>query len=143
MNTPPSEDDWRSEPWCLDAKAAYEQFNGTTLDEAFDMISDDAINRQEDLMFVPSLCFRYYLPAYLAYLRSDTAKGDSDGASCLFGLIDHRIDDLSGDDLLLRKVVEVVAFLGQHQEWYDADAAMYGSFERKATRLLRKLSTDE
>jgi len=139
MNVPPSEDDWRSEPWCLDAKAAYGRFNGATLDEAFGMISDDALNREEDLMFMPSICFRYYLPAYLSYLTSDAAKGDSDGASCVFGLIDHRIDDLSEDPVLLRRTAETIAYVGERQEWYDADAAIYGSFERKANRLLRKL----
>lgn len=142
MNAPPSEDDWRSEPWCLDAKAAYERFNGKTLDEAFDMVSDDALNREEDLLFMPSICFRYYLHAYLSYLRSDAARGDSDGASCVFGLIDHRIDDLSMDPVLLRKAAETIAYVGERQEWYDADVEIYGSFERKANRLLRKLNID-
>jgi hypothetical protein len=142
MDKPPSENDWRSEPWCLDAKAAYERFNGATLDEAFRMISEDALNRQEDLMFMPAICFRYYLPAYLSYLTSDAARGDSDGASCVFGLIDYRLDDLSVDAVLLRTTAETIAYVGERQEWYDADAEIYGSFERKASRLLRKLNTE-
>ncbi|TWU40852.1 hypothetical protein [Novipirellula artificiosorum] len=142
MNTPPSEDDWRSEPWCLDAKAAYARFSGATLADALRMIVEDAINREEDLMFMPAICFRYYLPAFLDYLASDAAKGDSDGASCVFGLIDHRLDDLSTDPVLLRKAIETIEYVGEHQEWYDADESIYGSFERKANRLLRKLSRE-
>ncbi len=140
MNTPPSVDDWHSEPWCLDAKAAYERFNGASLDQAFALISDDALNREEDLMFMPAICFRYYLPAYLSYLVSDAAKGDSDGASCIFGLIDNRLDDLSVDPALLRRTAETITYIGERQEWYDADEAIYGSFRHKAKLLIRKLS---
>ena len=140
MNTPPNEDDWRSEPWCLDAKAAYERFNGATLAEALGMISEDALNREEDLMFMPAICFRFYLPAYLSYLISDAAKGDSDGASCVFGLLETRLSDLSVDPLLLRKAAETIEYVGKRQEWYDADESIYGSFARKANQLLAKLS---
>ena len=104
------------------------------------MIAEVALNREEDLMFMPAICFRYYLPAYLAYLTSDKASGDSDGASCLFGLIDHRFDELSVDPSLLRQAAETIAYVGERQEWYDADAEIYGSFEQKANRLLRRFS---
>ena len=41
-------------------------------------------------MFMPLACFRYYIHAYLDYLLSDKSEGDSDGASCFFGLIEFR-----------------------------------------------------
>lgn len=139
MSAPPTEDDWHSEPWCLDAKAAYERFNGKTLDQAVSMIAADALNREEDLMFMPAICFRYYLPAYLQYLISDSSHGDSDGASCVFGLIDHRLDDIVGDATLLRNVGGTIAHVCDRQSWYDADESIYGSFRRKAGQLLCKL----
>lgn len=138
MSTPPNEHDWHSEPWCLDAAAAYRRFHGKTLDDAGSMIAADALNRQEDLMFMPAACFRYYLPAYLSYLTSDASRGDSDGASCLFGLIDHRLDEIGVDPALLGRVAETIAWVRDRQSWYDADESVYGSFARKADRLLRK-----
>ena len=139
MSTPPSEDDWHSEPWCLDAKAAYERFNGRTLDEAVFMFAQDALNREEDLMFMPRICFRYYLPAYLQYLMSDASHSDSDGASCVFGLIDHRLGDIIGDASLMRNVVGTIEHIGNRQSWYDADESIYGSFRRRAVQLISKL----
>ncbi len=141
MIAPPTEDDWHSEPWCLDAKAAYERFNGKTIEQAVSMIAADALNREEDLMFMPAICFRYYLPAYLRYLMSDASQGDSDGASCVFGLVDHRLDDIVGDAKLLHNVVRTIAHVRDRQSWYDADKSIYGSFKRKALRILRKLQS--
>ena len=140
MSAPPTEDEWHSEQWCLDAEAAYEVFSGKSLDEALSMFAEDALNRQEDLMFMPAICFRFYLPAYLSYLASGEAKGDCDGASCVFELVDHRLDDLLLDADLLRQTAEAIAYVGGRQEWYGAPTAIYGSFHRKADRLLRKIT---
>lgn len=139
MSTPPNKDAWHSEPWCLDAETACEHFNGKTLDEAISMFTENALDYQEDLMFMPATCFRYYLPAYLQYLMSEASRGDSDGASSVFGLVDHRLEDLFRDATLLRHVTKTIAHMGERQSWYDADESLYGSFRRKADRLLSKL----
>lgn len=49
----PTEDDWRSEPWCLDIPIAYEHFSGKSLSEAVSMFDDNAICYQEDDVFRP------------------------------------------------------------------------------------------
>ena len=78
---PPDEDDWRSEEWCLDTEWAYKHFLREDQEEAVQLFEENAIIYQEAVMFMPSRVFGYYLQAYITYLMSQAAKGDSDGAS--------------------------------------------------------------
>ncbi len=112
----PSETDWRSEPWCIDIPIAYEHFFGKSLDEAFALFVEKSICYQEDVMFMPKACFRFYLYAYMSYLLSPISSGDSDGASCFFELVEFRIDDiLSSDPVLGIRVSEVLNRLRDNQ----------------------------
>ena len=135
--TIPSESDWRSEPWCIDTPYAYEHFLGKTLDEAFDLFVQYSIYYEEDIMFMPVLCFRYYIHAYMNYLLSDKSKGDCDGASCFFGLIEVRKDDIcTSEDKLRNRISEVLQHIGARQEWYDADLDIYGNFSMRSSKAL-------
>ncbi|MEI7929683.1 MAG: hypothetical protein WCH40_14125, partial [Verrucomicrobiales bacterium] len=67
----PTEIDWRSEPWDLDIPYAYKHFFGKDLQEAFDLFVDNSACYQEDIMFMPLVCFRYYVLAYTSYLLSE------------------------------------------------------------------------
>ena len=88
-------------------------------------------------MFMPLVCFRYYIHAYVDYLLSDKSEGDSDGASCFFGLIEFRKDDvcISGDKLRNR-VSEVLRHIRVRQKWYDADPDIYGDFAKRSDEIL-------
>ena len=57
----PTEADWRSERWDLDVAHAYGHFFGKSIAEALDLFAEDALTYQEDILFMPFLCFRYYL----------------------------------------------------------------------------------
>lgn len=144
MNTMtiPSESDWRSEPWGIDTPCAYENFSGKTLDEAFDLFVKNSLYYQEDIMFMPVLCFRYYIHAYIDYLLSDKSEGDSDGASCFFGIIEGRKNDIctSGDQLRDR-ISEVLHYIGARQEWYSADLDIYGNFMKKSAKVLSLINS--
>jgi hypothetical protein len=58
--TIPAEVDWRSEPWGIDTPWAYKHFFGKNLAEAFDLFVENAMHYQEDIMFMPLACFKYY-----------------------------------------------------------------------------------
>jgi hypothetical protein len=136
----PTEADWRSEPWCLDIPIAYEHFFGKSLDEAFALFVDNALYYEEDVMFMPTACFRFYINAYMSYILSHSSSGDSDGASCFFGLVECRIKDiLSSDSALTARISEVLTRLRDNQALYDADEAIYGSFSKKADACLRMI----
>jgi len=59
----PTEDDWRSEPWDLDVEYAYSNFHGKTMAEAIQLFEENALRHEEDVLFMPSRVFGYYLRA--------------------------------------------------------------------------------
>lgn len=134
----PTEADWHSEPWTIDVPYAYRHFFGKNLVEAFDLFVENALCYEEDVMFMPLACFRYYLHAYIDYLLSEKSVGDSDGANCFFGLVECRTDDINGTgEILQRRVRDVLTRLRNSQQWYDAEPEVYGDFKARADAALR------
>ena len=104
------------------------------------MFEKNAIGYSEDLMTMPTPCLNYYIKPYMDYLLSDQSQGDSDGASCFFGLVQIRnIDIRSFKTDIVQQVVAVLHNLSAHQEWYDADPSIYGSFANKSERAIVSL----
>ncbi|MCP4774496.1 MAG: hypothetical protein GY880_09675 [Planctomycetaceae bacterium] len=137
----PTESDWRSEAWCLDAEYAYRIFNGKTHSDATKLFQEHAIGRQEDVMFMPNACFPYYFNVYMDYLLSSDAKEDSDGASCFFSLVDFKRPEIKSlDEWLIKKTIKTVAHIGKNQVFYDADVDIYGSFHDRATETINRLA---
>ena len=85
-NNIPSESDWRSEPWGIDTPYAYNHFQGKSREDAVEFFVENAIYYQEDIMFMPEACFRYYIHSYMDYLFSGRSAGDSDAANCFSAL---------------------------------------------------------
>ncbi len=136
----PTEADWRSESWCVDMPRAYERFYGKDLDEAFELFVENALSYQEDIMFMPLTCFRYYVQAYASYLLSEASEGDSDGANCFFCIVKYRAKDIrSSVAVVVDQITRTLGKLKQKQAWYDADDEIYGSFEAQASACLKHL----
>ncbi|MDR3638194.1 MAG: hypothetical protein P4L84_30600 [Isosphaeraceae bacterium] len=135
----PTEDDWRSEPWHLDLDWAYKNFHGKTFAEAVRLFEDNALVYQEDVMYMPGRVFRYYGRAYIAYLLSDTARGDSDGASCFIGLINHKAE-FQPDDIrpLWSEIEPVLHKLAEHQDEFGADWMPYRSFRARIHEIVQR-----
>jgi hypothetical protein len=74
----------------LDEQVAVRHLAGKTLDEAEALFRDNALRYQEDLMFMGPVAFRFYVPAYVNYLRSAASSGDPDAVNCFVGLVRHR-----------------------------------------------------
>lgn len=129
MDKIPTESDWRSVPWCLDIPYAYEHFNGKSLDEAVQLLVENALYYQEDLMFMPTPCMHFYIHAYINYLMSDASIEDCDAASCFFGLIKIRAEDMiAAGDTMLSRLSVLLDRLETHQNWYHAPPDIYGDF---------------
>ena len=140
----PTETDWRSEPWNLDIPYAYRHFSTKSLEEAFDLFVDKSLYYQEDIMFMPLPCFRFYVMAYANYLLSDQSKDDSDGASCFFGLVESRRDDIrSSSEQLIAHIIRTLENLRENQEWFDADENIYGSFWAQSETCLKQIKAEQ
>jgi hypothetical protein len=136
----PGLEDWHSEPWCLDAKAAFEHFHGKTIAEAVRLFEDNSLYYQEDVMFMPSRVFGYYLFAYAMYLLSDAAADDLDGASCFIVLIDHKARMQQADIVpIWNDVRQILEHLAANYGFYGASPEIYGSFRARCETIVRLL----
>ncbi|MFO1523571.1 MAG: hypothetical protein U1G05_16370, partial [Kiritimatiellia bacterium] len=133
MKTIPTEADWMGHPLARDEAYGHEHFFGKTLPEARALFVENALRYQEDIMFMPTPCFYFYAHAYIDYLMSEESRGDSDGASCFFGIAEIRASEIScAPDELQTRIRDLIRHLGEHQDWYDAEPEVYGSFRARA-----------
>jgi len=86
----PTEQDWANPYDDLDIGSAKECFFGKTLEEAEKMFVYNALHYQEDVMWMPSVPFRYYVHAYMNYLLDSQSEHDTDTASCFLGLVEFK-----------------------------------------------------
>ena len=138
----PTEEDWHSDPWDdLELPYAYKHFAGKSVEAAATLFAGDALSRQEDLCWMPAVCLRYYIKAYIAYLRSSESQWDADAASAFFSLIKLRGDDIrSFDEEGLDMIADTLRHLSTMQSWFDADQEIYGDFEEHAENALKSIS---
>jgi len=86
----PTEQDWENPHGDLDIITAKEHFFGKTLEEAEELFVKNALCYQEDVMWMPSVPFRYYVHAYMNYLLGKQSEYDTDAASCFLGLVEFK-----------------------------------------------------
>lgn len=140
MNSIPSEEDWRSEQWDLDIPYAYKHFAGKSLDESIALFRHAASLYQEDLIYMPTACFRYYIKAYTAYLLSDESKGDADGANGFFSLVKFRKADIRDlDEASREEIARTLQEIASKQHWFDASVEIYGDFKRHTRKSLKAI----
>ena len=95
MTGPPTLRDWRFEeplndPPADDEQYAFHHFFGKSLEEAELLFVENAIYYQEDLMWMPAVCSRYYLMAYCDYwFRHELRLLGADRECKLPGLPSH------------------------------------------------------
>ena len=127
----PSRADWGDiDKNDLDAKWAFDTFLGKSFTEAEAMFESNALYYQEDLQSMPAVPFNFYAPAFIKYIISERAKGDSDGASSFLRLV---IWLLKSNRKILnpemeRALVSAAEHVAQRQEFYDADVSIYDNF---------------
>ena len=131
--------EWHSEPLCLDGEHALKTFFDKDHAEAYELFCENAMHYEEDLVFMPLRCFRYYVHSYMDYLLSNESEEDSDGASAFFVLVKLRALDLTADAedvALAQAIAKTLKHLAENQRWYDANVDIYGSFPERAKECL-------
>ena len=136
----PSKDDWE-EAWTgLDEACAFRNFFGKSLADAHRLFVQCALVYQEDLVYMPEKPFKYYVRAYIHYMRSEKSKGDSDAANCFLGLVETRLRDhpewLEANWNQIDPILHRIA--NQQEDFYAASPSIYGDFAKKVVRLIEK-----
>lgn len=141
----PSRSDWGElDVRDLDAKSALESFVGKSFSEAESMFRSNALYYQEELQSLPVIPFNFYAPALVSYLMSDSAKGDSDGASSFLHMLawmfksNRQVIAPQTQTILL----EAANRIAQRQEFYDATEHIYGKFADIYSEIRRLVNND-
>jgi hypothetical protein len=127
----PSQSDWgETDENDLEAKSSLESFLGKSFSDAEAMFRRNALYYQEELQSLPAIPFNFYAPALASYITSESAKGDSDGASSFLHMLiwilrsNRQVIAASTE----RTLVQAANQVAQQQEFYAAPEDIYGKF---------------
>lgn len=134
----PDKADWEGYEADLEVKYLHKLFFGKSNAEVEKHFADGrAVERMDELLFAPRRVFQYYVHAFIAYLMSEEAKGDSDAASPFLSLLEARE---KRDPVSVAAIYPVLAksidFVASHQEHFEADPSIYGDFRKRALHIL-------
>ena len=118
----------------LDERSACESFLGKTLEQAEGMFRENSMLYQEDLMWMGPTAFCFYLPAFLNYLRSDSAV-DAD-LSCLAMILEYRLEnDATALIQIAPQVVSICRHILDHFGRYAVDVQLNGDLHSRIESL--------
>ena len=137
LNRIPDQKDWEGYEADLDVKHLHTLFYGksnTDVEKYF--ANGRAIERMDELLFAPRRVFQYYVHAFIGYLMSEEAKGDSDAASPYLSLLEAREKrDPGSVTSIYPELAKSIDFVASHQEYFDATPDIYGSFRERAMQI--------
>lgn len=127
----------------LDGRVACDHFLGKTLEQAEALFHENSVYYQEDLMWMGPTAFCFYLPAFLNYLRSDSA--DDADLSCLVMILQYRLEcDIHDLIPVASQVVSICRYILDNDSRYVVNQQLYGdlyaqveSLEREFQKLIR------
>jgi|SRR6185312_1482149 len=133
----PGPDAWAGYQDDLDVKYAHKLFFGKSTAEVQQYFGGvQSIERADELLFMPRRAFQYYVFAFAEFVVSNAAAGDPDSASPFLHLLVNREErDPGGVSEIYQELRPVVEFVASHQDRFDADPNIYGSFPDQATQL--------
>jgi hypothetical protein len=123
----PTEHDFN--PWNdpTDAHAAWHDFGGLTLDEAYAKFCDNSLYYQEDFMFMGGKAFAYYFPVIEKYLRHvpdvSPCGADDREAWILAKCIENQFrgDNAPHVQHLKERVLDLANFVREHLHRFGED----------------------
>ncbi len=84
----PGPEEWARHNDDIDARNVHAFWFGKSLDEVQKYFGGgQSIQRGDELLFMPRRAFQFYIFAFAQYVTSETAIGDSDGASSFLGCL--------------------------------------------------------
>ena len=138
----PTENDFLSpESRDPDERSALQNFLGKTPEQAEEMFRKCFLSYQEDLTYMrtPAFCF-YVIPA-ISYLCSDAADGDSDAASTFCSVMEARMRaGLDAIRPIAPAASEAVRQILARFDRFKCNPEIYGDIPARYKRLLGKLT---
>lgn len=134
----PTEADWGDYSADLDQNWAHQHYYGKTNEEMREHFSNNPIEGASDLRFMPETPFRYYMLGYRDYVMSgefDVCDGAS-AADCFLTLVRDKLEKEPRYIVpIMSELLPAIEHVATHQEQFDADEHIFGSFRDKLERI--------
>jgi hypothetical protein len=125
----------------LDERSACKNFLGKTLPEAEAMFRETPLTHQEDLMFMGPVAFRFYVPAFISYIQSGSAAGDSDIINCFTVLLEYRLESEPAEMVPTAELLaSACTFIIDHYDSFDVSPEIYGDLRPRLAGLRETFS---
>ena len=125
----------------LDGQVACKNFLGKSLDEAEALFRENSTCYQEDLMWMGPVAFRFYVPALIHYIQSESATGDSDIINCFAGLLEFRLEHEAAELVpIAEQLASVCSYVVQYYNRFDLTPEIYGDLRPRFQALQQAFS---
>lgn len=135
----PVEEEWGNYRADWDQQYAHDMFGGRSMEAVVPHFEEGPIDSIDKLRFIEAIPFRYYLLALRNYLLSAQVLGQTtapDAASGFLNLIEEKLQSSPETiEPVMDTVMPAVEYIAANQALFDADPAVYGSFEEKRERI--------
>ena len=125
----------------LDERHAAEMFLGKTPEQAEAMFRENFLYYQEELFYMRTPAFRFYVLPAIRYVLCEDANGDSDAASTLCSLLESRLE---GDPDALRSIAPIVLDaidkILREFDRFDCSAEIYGDVPSRYRAVAARLA---
>ena len=140
-NQIPDETAWRGYEDDLDVRYMHGLFFGKSIDEVLHLFEGGrAIERSSEMLYAPRPIFQYYIQAFVKFLMSERAAGESDAASPFLHLLEGREKKDPGSvSNIFASLSKCVDYVASNQVFFEAEEDIYGNFKAQAD-VIRKLS---
>ncbi|MEP0916981.1 hypothetical protein NC981_09125 [Leptolyngbya sp. DQ-M1] len=122
----------------LDEISASKHFLNKTLQEAEALFQENSAYYQEDLMWMGSQAFQFYLQAVINYLKSEHSLGDDHLIDCLYEIVVFRSQQ-DGFLVTRDRVKEMINYVIENYAKFDVDEDVYGDLLGKYRQLQSQL----
>lgn len=114
--------------------------NGLSAEEIYHKIHNNPVMYAEDISLFRGNAFRYYLLYFVKYIQSSQSKNNAPSASSIMTLIEFKIrKDVDSIEPIKQELCNILTFIGERQNYYDADENIFGNFKIRSENLTQKL----
>lgn len=134
----PNDLQWGDLSGDFDAQDAFRVFHGLKNEETFTLYRKDILARVQDLRFMPSIPFQYYIQGFAKFVLSRD-YGESSPSEVADGYLSVLLSRAVSDSAILLSiwdcVLPAIEYVVKNQDNLGADKEIFGDFSEKLKNI--------
>jgi hypothetical protein len=124
----------------LDERFAREAFSGKSLMEAEELFRQNALFHGESLHWMGAAAFRFYVMAFISYLKSEHAKDDPDAINGFAFNLEWWAKKPRDVSPIAAELAEACLYVVEHYEKFSATPEIYSDLRSRYQKLAAKFN---